>query len=82
MCYSGSYVESSVAVQKTVITHQSGRHGLINRVVPSTYSCRQMIEIDTTVLHACIVLATEDINALSSFNVPNILGISTCVYQI
>lgn len=83
---SGNNVESAVSIQKTIINHQSGNYGLINRVIPSTYTCQLIIGIDYTIapndgtLHACIVLASEDTYVLSSFTVPDIEGTcTTCI---
>ncbi len=76
---SGSEVDS-LAVDKTIVTNYEGGASYINRVVPSTYFCQRVVTIDNAteedegLIHVCVVVATEDLSALDSFNVADVAG--------
>ena len=77
--HSGSKVDR-LAVDKTMVTNYEGVASYINRVVPSAYFCQVVITIDNAtqvnegLIHVCVVVATEDLSTVESFNVADVAG--------
>ena len=68
------------SVDKTVVVNLQDEDNYINRNIPSTYTCQRILIVNDTnqenngLIHACIVMATEDVRVVDSFNVPNVAG--------